>query len=259
MKTETRSRIVEIIKKEGAIRPIELVRRLAISPQAIHRHLKSLVAAGQLEARGRGPMTRYVIAGIPDLRKARDWCNALSKPAESPSEWVCETRDVFAARLGRLSSCAKMGVSEEELALLISVAGEVGNNTFDHNLGHWRDIPGCWFETQVTGKRLWLCIADRGQGVFRSLSRADPTIHDEQTALVAAFERTISGRAPESRGNGLKFVKNIILQDDRRGLACRSGDGLVDYGQFGADGRKELSVFSSKPGGTITLIVWSLK
>lgn len=259
MKTQTKARIVEIIQKKSGARPIELVKRLGISPQAIHRHLKSLVASGVLEPRGRGPMTRYFIAGAPQLSRVRAWYVSIAKPAESPGEFVCETRDVFTARLSRLSSFTKLGLKEDELPLAISMAGEIGNNCFDHNLGSWRDVPGCWFEAQVTGGRLWICIADRGQGIFRSLIRADPAIPDEQAALVAAFERTLSGRAPENRGNGLKFVKNIIVASEGRGLACRSGAGLVEYGRLGQDCRKELARFPSKPSGTITLILWSLK
>ncbi len=259
MKTETRARIVTIILEQGGARPIELVRGLGISPQAVHRHLRSLIAAGSLEIRGRGPRTRYFIAGAPQLDGVRRWFGSAGKPAESPGDLFCETRDVFTARLARLSSFARIGLKEDELPLAISVAGEVGNNCFDHNLGNWRDVPGCWFEAQTTSGRLWICIADRGQGVFRSLSRADPTIPDEQAALVAAFEKTISGRAPENRGNGLKFVRNIVVASATRGLACRSGAGLVEYGPLGKDCRVELARFPSRPIGTITLILWSLK
>lgn len=241
------------------MRPIELVKIIGISPQAIHRHLKSLVAAGSIEPRGRGPLTRYHIAGLPDLDGARCWHASIAEPAESPGESVCETRDAFTGRLGRLSAFAGRGFTEDELPLAISVAGEVGNNCFDHNLGNWRDVPGCWFEAQATGGRLWVCIADRGQGVFRSLTRVDPAIPDEQAALVAAFERTLSGRAPENRGNGLKFVRNIVVATERRGLACRSGAGLVSYGRLGPECREELARIPSRAGGTITLILWSLK
>jgi sensor histidine kinase regulating citrate/malate metabolism len=151
-----------------------------------------------------------------------------------------------------------MGLPEHDLPLVISIVGEVGNNSFDHNLGQWRDDPGCWLEWQVTGEWLWICIADRGQGVFRSLSQVDPTLQDDQTALLAAFEKNISGRAPEKRGNGLKFVRNIITGSGKRGLACRSGAASVVYGELGEPCRKGLSRFSSQSSGTATLIAWGL-
>lgn len=259
MKTETRDRIVETIRAKGGARPVELVRGLGLSPQAIHRHLRTLLASGVLERRGRGPQTSYLIAGAPRLDAVRLWHAAPAAPDENPEAFVCGTRDVFTARLGRLSAFAGLGLREADLPLAIALAGEVGNNCFDHNLGKWRDVPGCWFEAQTTGGRLWVCIADRGQGVFRSLARVDPGIPDEQAALVAAFERNISGRAPENRGNGLKFVRNIVTAASGRGLACRSGAGLVEYGPLGRECRDELARFPPRPGGTVTLVQWSAR
>ncbi|MBI5630997.1 MAG: winged helix-turn-helix transcriptional regulator [Elusimicrobia bacterium] len=249
MKGETRSKIIKIIEEEGATRPITLVHRLKITPQAIHRHLKRLLAEGALESRGRGPLTRYFLAGRPDLERAMRWYAAAGRPDESPAEFICETRDVFSARLSQLKGA--------DLPLLISAVGEVGNNCYDHNLGQWRDVPGCWHQAQAAVGKQWVCIADRGQGIWRSLARVAPELKDEQSALVAAFERTISGRAPENRGNGLKFVKNIMTGGGRRGLACRSGKGIVNYGPLGPDCERELESLPDSEG-TITLIAWSL-
>lgn len=260
MKTLTRSRIVEILKEAGGggVAPVRLIERLKISPQAIHRHLKSLMISGSIESRGRGPAVRYFIAGVPDFDRVKRWYSSLARPDENPSEFICAARDVFTARLGHLAAYTKKGLEEKELSLLISAVGEVGNNCFDHNLGHWQDIPGCWFETQITKRRLWVCIADRGQGILRSLTRVDPAIRDDQMALVTAFKKVISGRAPENRGNGLKYVKNIVVGNGDRGLACASGGGLVDYGSKGADCRVALASFPAVTGRTITLIGWSL-
>lgn len=258
MKTETRARILKIIGQRGGVRPIELIQELGFSAQAVHRHLRVLLEAGTLERNGRGPKTLYRVAGAPCLDEARRWCSAETEPAIR-EEFVCETRDAFTGRLSRLSPPGGPGLAEAELPLAIAVAGEIGNNCFDHNLGQWRDVPGCWFEVQATGGRFWICIADRGQGVFRSLRRVAPAIPDEQAALAVAFEKTLSGRAPENRGNGLKFVRNVIVAGGNRGLACRSGSGLVDYGRLGPECRRELERFPPQPGGTVTLVLWGLK
>lgn len=255
MKTGTRAKILEIIRNRSGIRPSELTQALELTPQAVHRHLRALLAGGRIERRGGGPKVLYFIAGKPQLEQVRAWCGANSKPAENPADLVCETRDTFAGRLPRLTST---GLGKDEQSLAIAAVGEIGNNSFDHNLGHWKDTPGCWFQTQTTGGRLWICIADRGQGILKSLARVNPGITDDQTALVTAFERILSGRAPERRGNGLKYVRNIIMGKDRRGLACRSGDGLVDYGKLGVECREELARFPES-AGTVTLILWSLK
>lgn len=257
MRTATAARLLELVRQTGGARPKTLAERLAISPQALHRHLRAFTAAGRLERRGRGPKTLYALAGSADWRAARDW-HARGRGGPGAAESLCESRDVLAARLGRLAALARRGVPETELALLISAAGEVGNNCFDHNLGQWRDAPGCWFEVQMSGGRVWVCFADRGQGVLGSLSRVDPSLRDDQQALTAAFERRISGRAPEQRGNGLKFVRRLVTDGKGRGVACRSGAGVAAYGERAAECREEAARFSAGAGGTATVLVWSV-
>lgn len=253
MKTETRRQLIEIIENNGPSRPFDLARLLKISPQAVHRHLKFLVSAGILEARGTAPATRYMIADTPDFKPALSWFDS-SKAEQAPS--VCETRDLFSARLNHL---LQLGLPNEDLSLVISASGEVGNNSFDHNMGQWKDIPGCWFETQSTRNRLWVLIADRGQGIYRSLSRVIPDMIDEAIVVKKAFEEQLSGRAPEQRGNGLKFVRQLITDTLDRGIACRSGKGSVYYGNFGEDCLNVLQSVPDQDFGTITLMAWPLK
>jgi hypothetical protein len=258
MKTQTRAQIIEIIEKKGKARPIELRGLLDLSAQAIHRHLKALIQEGVLETRGTPPVTQYSLAGMPDFESAFSWFNAPSLEKNSHTQ-VSETRDVLSARLPHLKSLVREGLSAQVLPLVISAAGEIGNNSFDHNLGQWRDVPGCWFEAQITGRYLWVCVADRGQGIFRSLARVHPELTDAQSAVRAAFEKIISGRAPEQRGNGLKFVKNSLSGTPGRGLACTSGKGSVHYGELGKKCSEILEKNLMRADGTITLMVWSIQ
>jgi hypothetical protein len=254
VKTATRSNILDFIKKNEPVRPDTLRKKLGLSPQAIHRQLRNLIDAGLIERRGRAPYTRYVMAGIPDFSAAFDWLSA-ARLEESPDP-VCTTRDVLTARLPRLKQVA--GISEGELALLIATVGEIGNNSFDHNLGLWRDVPGCWLEEQTSGGKLWLCVADRGQGILRSLARVLPELADDQAALEVAFNEQSSGRAPEPRGNGLKFVKETVTSAPGRGLACCSGSGILSFGALGDDAEALLRKKVGKVGGTVTLLLWEL-
>jgi DNA-binding transcriptional ArsR family regulator len=258
MKTETRSHIVKIIEEKGRVRPSELHAALGLSPQAIHRHLKALCEQGIIEPRGSPPSTRYSIAGVPDFEAAFSWLSSRGAP-EATNEYLSETRDVLTARLPRLKSLTKNGLSPSLLPLVVATAGEIGNNSFDHNLGQWRDTPGCWLEAQTTGRDLWVCIGDRGQGVFRSLSRVHPEFKDDQAALEAAFETVISGRSPEQRGNGLKFVRSSLSSASGRGLACVSGKGRVHYGELGARCSGFLTNAFANLKGTATLMLWRLR
>lgn len=184
------------------------------------------------------------------------WVRNGQKSVTKSPEAVCETRDVFAGRLDRIGLQVKNGLSESELPLLIAVASEIGNNCFDHNMGRWKDAPGCWFEVRYTKRRIWLLIADRGQGIFNSLTRAGLVFTDEKAALTAAFERTISGRSPERRGNGLKFVRRIIESALYRGVACKSGTATVAYGKLGTECEREIGRFPDPVYGTVTLVLW---
>lgn len=252
----TKTKILEIINKNGATRPFDLVRLLKISPQAMHRHLKVLVSEGIIEPRGKPPSTHYMMTDIPDFKPALGWFKS-SKAKKTPS--VCETRDVFSARLSHFIPLQKIGFPKEDLPLVISTTGEIGNNSFDHNMGQWKDLPGCWFEIQTTRNRLWVLIADRGQGIYRSISRVVSDTLDEENAVKMVFDEQISGRAPEKRGNGLKYVKSIILDGQGRGIACYSGKGSAYYGDFGKNCLNVLKSVPDQNFGTITLMVWSLK
>lgn len=125
-----------------------------------------------------------------------------------PSQQVyCPTRDIGQARVEKIvAEMMRNDWRGDEAGLLAAVIGELVGNCFDHNLGNWRDIPGCWLETAIEGNALRAIVADRGQGVFATLRHALPDLRDAKEALLVAFTKNLSGRAPEKRGNGLKFV-----------------------------------------------------
>ena len=101
--------------------------------------------------------------------------------------------------------------------------------------------------------------ADRGRGVFASLSSVYKEIKDPQTALELAYKKRISGRFPERRGNGLKFVRQVINCDRQRGLWCRSSQAEVMFGKLGDLAKSQCSPLISTPdyGGTITFLIWT--
>lgn len=258
MKTNTQKEILLMIKEGHGVQPKEIVRELAISPQAVHRHLRVLKSESRIKSEGRGPQTRYFPYGVPDLFGFALWAGSKQKPSLPPSEVYCESRDRFTTRLGKVADFLLKRLDEKDLALLISVAGEIGNNSFDHNPGQWKDIPGCWFEFRLNGNRLWGLIADRGQGILRSLNKAGLDLKDEQTALNMAFEKRISGRALEHRGNGLKYVRNIITAEGKRGLTCMSGKATRTYGSLGKECLDVLNKSLISSIGTSTVVVWEL-
>jgi hypothetical protein len=138
--------------------------------------------------------------------KALEWVIA-QEGVGKPSQFYCETRDVAQARVEKMRpDFIAHKWSDDESGLLAAMAGELTGNCFDHNLGNWPNIPGCWFEYEVDDTSFRMVIADRGRGVLTTLRRVRPTLMDDHEALCVAFTETITGRAPEQRGNGLKFV-----------------------------------------------------
>ena len=78
---------------------------------------------------------------------AKKWVTD-EKSTELPSSMYCQTKDIFIARLGRLHRdlADKYPDNKIIVSLLPAIAGEIGNNSFDHNIGNWPDMPGAFFE-----------------------------------------------------------------------------------------------------------------
>lgn len=156
------------------------------------------------------------------------WAWATSaQPPELQSEQYCERQDRFTSRLEKMGLLLAQAdaVGESTASLLTAVAGEIGDNSFMHNVGNWPDVPGIFFAYDLN-KRV-IVLADRGQGVRKTLSRVRLTIASDIEALRIAFTEIVSGRAPEKRGNGLKVVRQIV-EKNPIGLQFRSGLAKVE-------------------------------
>ncbi|MBA3047507.1 hypothetical protein KKH87_00430 [Patescibacteria group bacterium] len=145
--------------------------------------------------------------GIEEL--AYNWITANAKNVDA-SDYYCQTRDNFDVKLRAMINLFKKHINENNAYIISAIAGEIGNNSFDHNIGNWRDVMGVFFAAEISDKEIKICLADRGQGVFKTLKKVKPELKNDVEALKTAFTEKISGRAPENRGNGLKFVKENI-------------------------------------------------
>lgn len=150
---------------------------------------------------------------------AKDW---VLRGTEMSSNFYCSNSSIFQTRLIKMQDSL---VEIQELApifsLLVAISGEIGNNSFDHNLGNWPNIPGIFFGYDIYKRKI--VLADRGLGVLSTLKRVKTELHTDEEALRVAFTEIVSGRAPESRGNGLKFVRKIVAENPI-GLHFQSGN-----------------------------------
>jgi len=149
----------------------------------------------------------------------KDW---VLKGTEISSQFYCSNSAVFQTRLTKMQDLlANIKELNSMFSLVVAVAGEIGNNSFDHNLGNWPDIAGIFFAYDIHKKTI--VLADRGLGVLATLKRVKPDLNTGKEALRVAFTEILSGRSPESRGNGLKFVRKIVAENPI-GLLFRTGD-----------------------------------
>lgn len=215
----------------------EIERELLISAGNIRRELLSLSKSGLFIKYKKGRLIYYQLNTKSTLYQALkilmvkiniirsnivsegfSWINKTT-PTAIPSDIYCPTRDVLGVRLESFGKHLenKLGM---DAYLITAIAGEIGNNSFDHNLGKWRDDPGIYFAYDE--KKQIIVLADRGQGIFNTISHVMPKVKDDKEALLIAFTKHISGRSPEKRGNGLKFVSQI-LKDKKWTLLFDSG------------------------------------
>lgn len=143
-----------------------------------------------------------------DLFKlASDW---IGQGVEFPGTFYCSTSSIFQARLVKMEHLLIKKPGFEKLySLIVLVAGEIGDNSFAHNLGKWPDTPGIFFGYDI--QKGVIVLADRGLGILETLRRVRPDLSTHVKAVEVAFTEFLSGRAPEKRGNGLKLVREMVL------------------------------------------------
>ncbi len=156
------------------------------------------------------------------IKLAYDWAKDDS---ELPSIFYCSNSAVFQTRLTKLELLLMKQPGFERLfSIIIAITGEIGNNSFDHNLGKWPDVPGIFFGYDINKKQI--VLADRGIGILETLRQVRPTLKNHTEAVMVAFTEILSGRSPERRGNGLKFVREVTTTQPID-LFFESGDAEV--------------------------------
>lgn len=156
------------------------------------------------------------------MRFASEW---IQDGVEFPGTFYCTTSSIFNARLTKMEYALMQKPGFEKLySLIVLIAGEIGDNSFAHNLGKWPDTAGIFFGYDLE-KRI-IVLADRGLGVLETLRRVRPGLASHTEAVEVAFTEFISGRSPEKRGNGLKIVREIVTEQPID-LFYTSGDAEV--------------------------------
>ena len=128
-----------------------------------------------------------------------------SASMRNDSDLFSKTRDVFQARVDTYTS-------RTNKFLEAAVIGEIGNNTFDHNLDYDSNHQrGAFFSYTEDGNSV--VLAYFGEGVRKTINRVK-SVENDLDALQLVFNESISSRSLEKRGNGLKFVSNSIISQN---------------------------------------------
>ena len=158
-----------------------------------------------------------------DLMKfASEW---IQDGVEFPGTFYCPTSSTFNARLTKMEyALMQMPGFEKLYSLITLITGEIGDNSFAHNLGKWPDTAGIFFGYDLV--KGIIVLADRGLGILETLRQVRPALPSHVEAVQVAFTEFISGRSPEKRGNGLKLVREVVMEQPID-LFYTSGDAEV--------------------------------
>jgi hypothetical protein len=144
----------------------------------------------------------------------QDVIKAMESGFEKDRDRFSITRDIFTARLESF-------IINTKKYLEAAIIGEIGNNTFDHNF-MFRNMCQKGVYCDFYFREKYVIVGDYGRGIKDSLIHIVPNIKNDAEALETAFTERISGRYPEPRGNGLKFVSEAI-QNNNWNLYFQSG------------------------------------
>ncbi len=156
------------------------------------------------------------------MRFASEW---IQDGVEFPGTFYCPTSSSFNARLTKMEYALMQKPGFEKMySLVVLIAGEIGDNSFAHNLGKWPDTAGIFFGYDLV--KGIIVLADRGLGILETLRRVRPGLPSHVAAVEVAFTEFISSRALEKRGNGLKLVREVVMEQSID-LFFTSGDAEV--------------------------------
>lgn len=236
----------------------ETAKKLGVSQQTLRRwDTQGLFSSVRVKPTGHRYYRRQAIEEFMRKKSMKLFDSAQSWASnpigtEPKGDFYCQNSGIFQARIGTMEALLmRMHGLEQLYSIITSTTGEIGNNSFDHNLVNWPDVPGIFFGFDLDQR--YIVLADRGQGILKTLKRVRPELKTHTEALYLAFTETITGRAPERRGNGLKYVRNNITKYPLT-LLFRTGDSELSLKQGDRD--LTLKFTENKIQGCLALITF---
>src|SRR5680860_1185111 len=98
---------------------------------------------------------------IQDLEKlGSEWVKENADKIDLASIFYCQNRDIFQTKVDKMMNqlLVLKNIKEDNIYIISAIAGEIGNNSFDHNLGKWTDITGVFFGYEIEGGKLKIVL-----------------------------------------------------------------------------------------------------
>ena len=92
------------------------------------------------------------------MKFASEW---IADGIEFPGTFYCATSSIFNARLTKMEYALMQKPGFEKLYSLVTlIAGEIGDNSFAHNIGKWPDTAGIFLVMILRSALLFLLTED---------------------------------------------------------------------------------------------------
>lgn len=190
---DIRSRILETLRKRGALSGARIAAVLGLSRQAVHRHLVRLVDEGLLSRTGRTRGAEYRLCDRGGTR--------AQAPAPFRKKYDIEglMEDVVLADVTRRLALKRslFGAANRIFAYAFT---EMLNNAIEHS-----HSPTCTVEVTLEPRELHARIRDQGVGVFASVAERHH-LAEEESAIGELLKGKATSMPERHAGEGIFFT-----------------------------------------------------
>ncbi len=190
---DIRGRILEEVRKRGALSGAQIAVALGISRQAAHRHLVRLSDEGRLARSGR---TRGVLYRLPGGGAPRP---RLPAPFRREYRTLGLMEDTVLAEAALRLSLTR-ALSAAAYRIFSYAFTEMVNNAIEHSRA-----PACAVEVELADREVHAVIRDRGVGVFASIAERY-RLSGEEAAIGELLKGKATSMPERHAGEGIFFT-----------------------------------------------------
>ena len=201
----------------------------AISPQAVHNHIRRLEEDGWISASGKGKGKRY----FPGKKRFKKNLFEISESIAEDRAWADHFQGLFEQVKENVVDICHYGFTE------------IVNNAIDHSNG--QEI---YCEVEVTANKVWMLVIDDGEGIFRRIRRINQ-LADEREALFDLAKGKLTTNPERHTGEGIFFTSRVFDYFAIKSKGLRfSHQEESDLGSF-----NETKMEADKTGTSVLMVI----